>query len=137
MSSVRQVVAGVLERDGKVLIAQRKRTRQQPLKWEFPGGKVEPGEDPRAALARKLREELGIEARIGENLDAYDVQYSGGPLTHLIFYRVAEFTGEPRNLDFEQIAWEPRERLGGYDFLTGDARFIQRLTGQMDAHSGH
>ena len=124
---IRQVVAAVIEREGRILIGQRRRTRQQPLKWEFPGGKVEAGEDPRAALERELREELGIEARIGELMDAYDVQYPDGPLTRLLFHRVTEFSGEPRNLDFEQIAWAPRDLLGDYDFLAGDLRFLGRF----------
>jgi 8-oxo-dGTP diphosphatase len=123
-----QVVAAVIERDGKILIGQRKRGGRHPLKWEFPGGKVEPGEDPRAALERELREELGVEARAGEMLDQYDVRYGDGPLTELHFYHVTEFAGEPRNLDFEQLVWERPERLPDYDFLEGDLRFIAKLT---------
>ena len=60
-----EVVAAVIERDGQILIGQRKARGRHGLKWEFPGGKVEPGEEPRAALARELREELAIEAVIG------------------------------------------------------------------------
>ncbi len=120
------VVAAVLERDGRILIAQRKRTGRHPLKWEFPGGKVEPGEAPAAAVARELSEELGITAEAGEQLDAYDVRYAEGPLTHLLFYRVTVFTGEPRNLDCEQILWERPELLRDYDFLEGDRRFLER-----------
>ncbi len=122
-----QVVAAVIERDGKILIGQRKRGGRHPLKWDFPGGKVEPNEDPRAALARELREELGVQARLGEMLDSYDVRYGDGPLTELQFYRVTDFTGEPQNLDFEQIVWEKPERLGEYDFLEGDLRFIAKV----------
>jgi 8-oxo-dGTP diphosphatase len=124
-----QVVAAVMERDGKILIGQRKRGGRHPLKWEFPGGKVETGEDPRAALVRELREELGVEARTGELLDAYAVRYGEGRLTELQFYRVTEFVGEPVNLDFEQIVWERPERLSEYDFLEGDVRFIANWTG--------
>jgi len=120
------VVAAVIERDGLILIGQRKRTGRHPLKWEFPGGKVELGEDPLAGLARELREELGIDARIGEQLDAYDVRYADGPLTHLQFYRVVEFTGEPANLDFEQIAWTEPHRLRQLDFLEGDRAFLRK-----------
>src|ERR1044071_628504 len=101
-----EVVAAVLMRDGKILIGQRKRARRHPLKWEFPGGKVEPGEDPRAALARELCEELAVEASIGEEMDSYQVGYGDGVQILLRFYRVAQFQGEPRNLDFEKIVWE-------------------------------
>ena len=119
------VVAAVIERDGNVLIAQRKRTGQHPLKWEFPGGKVEGGEAPEAALVRELAEELGIQARAGSEISRYEYPYPGRAPILLIFYRVTEFLGEPRNLDFEQIVWTPRERLREYDFLEGDAEFIQ------------
>ena len=98
-----EVVAAVMMRDGKILIGQRKRGGRHPLKWEFPGGKVEPGEDPRAALARELREELDVEAVIGEELDFHEVDYKDGSRFRLHFYRVKEFRGELRNLDFEQI----------------------------------
>jgi 8-oxo-dGTP diphosphatase len=121
------VVAAVIERGGRILIGQRKRSGRHPLKWEFPGGKVEPGEEPRAALARELREELAIEAAIGEHMDEYDVRYGEGPLTHLLFYRVTEFAGEPRNLDFEQIVWEAPARLVEFDFLEGDMEFVAKL----------
>jgi 8-oxo-dGTP diphosphatase len=123
------VVAAVIEREGRVLIGQRKRTGRHPLKWEFPGGKVEPGEDPRAGLARELREELAIEAAIGEQMDACDVRYGDGPLTHLLFYRVTEFIGEPRNLDFEQITWVAPSQLAEFDFLEGDVAFIRKISG--------
>jgi len=122
-----QVVAAVIERDGKILIGQRKHGGRHSLKWEFPGGKVEPEEEPRAALQRELREELGVEARVGESLDTYEVRYGEGPLTELQFYRVTEFSGEPRNLVFEQIVWERADRLADYDFLEGDLRFIANL----------
>jgi len=122
-----EVVAAVMMRDGKILIGQRKRSGRHPLKWEFPGGKVEPGEDPRAALARELREELSLEAEIGEELDSYEVRYEDGFALRLHFFRVTRFQGEPRNLDFEQIVWERPERLAEYDFLEGDVRFISQL----------
>ena len=87
--------AAVIERNGHVLICQRKRASRHALKWEFPGGKVEPGEQFPEALARELREELEIEARIGDQIGRHEVQYPNGPLIRLHFFRVTEFKGEP------------------------------------------
>jgi mutator protein MutT len=131
------VVAAVIMRDGKILIGQRKRGGRHPLKWEFPGGKVEPGEDLRAALARELREELDVKAEIGDEMDSYEVGYADGFRARLHFYRVTEFQGEPRNLDFEQIAWERPERLPDYDFLEGDVRFVTKFTQRPAGASSH
>ena len=119
------VVAAVIERDAHVLIAQRKRTAQHALKWEFPGGKVEPDETPEAAVVRELAEELGIGARSACEIMRYEYQYAGRSPILLVFFRVIEFSGEPRNLDFEQIVWAPRERLRDYDFLEGDTEFLR------------
>ena len=119
------VVAAVIERDGKILIAQRKRTGPHPLKWEFPGGKVEEAETPEAAVVRELKEELAIQVRVGPEIGRYEFQYAGSWPVMLMFYRVVEFSGEPKNMDFEQIVWAPKERLGEYDFLEGDAEFIK------------
>ncbi len=121
-----EVVAAVIERDGQILIGQRKASGRHALKWEFPGGKVEPGEEPRAALARELREELGIEAQIGDEIERYNFSYAAQP-THLTFFRVTEFAGEPANLDFAQIAWAAPRQLPKYDFLEGDVDFVKRL----------
>jgi 8-oxo-dGTP diphosphatase len=128
-TQVVEVVAAVIERGGLILIGQRKPRGRHGLKWEFPGGKVEPGEAPRAALARELREELGIEALIGEEIEQYDFLYVTGAITRLMFFRVTEFAGEPENLDFAQIAWSAREHLPLYDFLEGDLDFVRRLAG--------
>ena len=129
-----EVVATVIEHAGLILIGQRKPRGRHALKWEFPGGKVEPGEGSREALVRELREELGIEARIGDEIERYDFSYSAGNVTRLIFFNVTEFSGEPVNLDFEQIAWAPLNRLADYDFLEGDVAFVRKMgksTGTM------
>lgn len=122
-----QVVAAVMERDGRILIGQRGADRKHPLKWEFPGGKVESGEEPAAALARELREELGVDAKIGEQMGGYDFRYGEGPVTRLLFFRVTQFSGEPRNLDFAEIAWVARDALSSFDFLEGDVEFVAQL----------
>ena len=121
------MVAALLERDGCTLIAQPRPDVPHPLKWEFPGGKVEPGETPRSALVRELREELAIEVESASELAHYEYQYPGRSAILLVFYRVERFTGEPRNLVFERIEWTPRASLTKYDFLEGDRDFIAKL----------
>lgn len=121
------VVAAVIERGGMILIGQRKRGDWNEYKWEFPGGKVEFGEDPRLAMERELREELDIQAEIDYELMRYEHQYPGRPPIQLIFYRIGRFKGEPVNRAFESIAWELPAKLTDYDFLDGDLDFVQRL----------
>ena len=120
-----EVVAAVIERDGLILIGQRKPGGRHPGKWEFPGGKVEPGETPEQALARELEEELGILGAAGQEIMRYQHTYPGRDTIVLIFFRVQEFGGEPRNVIFHEMRWEPVERLAEFDFVEGDTRFIQ------------
>jgi 8-oxo-dGTP diphosphatase len=129
---VTTVVAAVIERGGRVLIGQRKEGGQHPLKWEFPGGKVEIGETPEAATVRELEEELRIQARVDREILRYEYRYPERAPILLIFYRVLDFDGEPQNLEYEQVRWELAERLPGYDFLEGDAEFIRRYSGGAD-----
>jgi 8-oxo-dGTP diphosphatase len=120
-----QVVAGIIERQGRLLICRRKAEQSHPLKWEFPGGKVEPGETPEQALARELEEELGIFGAAGQEIMRYQHTYPGRDTIVLIFFRVQEFGGEPRNAIFHEMRWEPVERLAEFDFVEGDTQFIQ------------
>jgi 8-oxo-dGTP diphosphatase len=122
-----QVVAAILRRGSAVLIAQRKAGGAHGLKWEFPGGKIEPGESPQAALARELNEELGIAAAIGAEVDRYEFTYPGKSAILLIFFEVDAFDTVPRNLAFEQIRWAEFRDLPNYDFLEGDVDFVARL----------
>lgn len=125
---VTTVVAAIIERDGRILIGQRKSSGDHPLKWEFPGGKVDSGETPAAALARELDEELRVKARIGTEIARYEYQYPGQWPIMLIFYGVVDFDGEPVNRVFEQLAWVAPEHLPGYDFLEGDREFLRYYT---------
>ncbi len=127
-----EVVAGVLEDEGKILICRRRRDQLHPLKWEFPGGKLEPGESPEAALVRELSEELGIDASAGPELMRYEFSYAGKKPILLIFLRVAEWRGEIENRIFDKILWARPEELPGYDFLEGDARFLGFFTGREE-----
>ena len=121
------VVAAVIEQQGQILVCQRKRGSRHALKWEFPGGKVEHGEEPRAALIRELREELDIDADIGHEMVRYEHSYPGREPILLIFFRVTEFRGSPANVVFETIEWSTLPKLSGYDFLDGDLDFVRRL----------
>ncbi|MCX6621076.1 MAG: (deoxy)nucleoside triphosphate pyrophosphohydrolase [Acidobacteria bacterium] len=121
------VVAALIERDGLLLIGQRKQGDRHAFKWEFPGGKVEAGESPRDALLRELKEELQIDAEVGEEVVRYEYRYPARSPILLIFHRVSHFVGEPRNAEFEQIRWEEPAKLPSYDFLDGDFDFVRRL----------
>jgi 8-oxo-dGTP diphosphatase len=121
------VVAAIVEREGKVLICQRRRRDSHPLRWEFPGGKVEAGESEQSALAREINEELGISARIGPLIARVSYTYAGRDPVELAFFSVKDFEGEPANLVFEQILWEKRANLAGYDFLEADLNVVRTL----------
>ena len=125
-----QVVAAILQNDdGKILVGQRRPEQSHPLKWEFPGGKVEPGESPEQALARELEEELGIRGAAGEELTRYPYTYPGKDAIELIFFRVRTFSGEPRNLIFRDMRWQPGPELAVLDFVDGDRAFIHGNNG--------
>jgi 8-oxo-dGTP diphosphatase len=97
------------------------------LKWEFPGGKIEPGEGPEAALARELDEELGIAATIGRKLTTIRHNYRNGSAIEIQFFVVDSFTGELDNRIFNEMLWSPLDQLPGYDFLTADLALIRDL----------
>ena len=128
------VSAGIILRNGQILVGQRRRSDRHPLKWEFPGGKVEHGESPQQALVRELREELQIQAKVGTELARYEHEYPGGSRVHLLFFSVPEFTGEPTARVFEQICWTDLHLLPELDFLDGDLDFIRRLARGEFAH---
>lgn len=121
------VVAAVIERAGLILICRRREDQPHPGKWEFPGGKVEPGETLEQALVRELDEELGIRAVPGPEIARYEFAYPGKRPILLVFFAVAEFSGDLSNRVFETIAWASRRDLSGYDFLEGDVDFLARL----------
>jgi 8-oxo-dGTP diphosphatase len=123
------VVAGVLKHDGKILICRRRADQPHPLKWEFPGGKLEAGESPHTALVRELREELGIESDAGSEIMRYEFAYPGKQPILLVFLEVSGWRGNFENRIFETILWERSEALAEYDFLEGDALFLTIFTG--------
>ncbi len=128
------VVAAVIERqDRRILIGQRRRTDSSPLKWEFPGGKVREGETPEAALARELREELGVTLRKSREIARVQHSYAASPEALEIRFFAAEI-GEERIVPraFERIAWALPKELSQYDFLAANATLVAHLaTGKI------
>jgi 8-oxo-dGTP diphosphatase len=98
-----------------------------PLKWEFPGGKIEPEEQPKEALCRELEEELGIEAELGPRLAIIRHTYSKDTGVELHFYLVERWKGEIQNRIFRDVRWIAPGELPGYDFLEADVVFIKDL----------
>ena len=118
------VVAAIIERGGWVLVSQRGPEVGQPGRWEFPGGKREKGEDDREALARELREELGISLPVGPRVWTA----AAGPL-ELRFFRCPWAGGQrPRPLGSVQFRWVRREDLPGLSFPPADTPLVRALT---------
>jgi 8-oxo-dGTP diphosphatase len=122
------VVAALIECDGKLLACQRRRGSKFELMWEFPGGKTEPGESLEQALARELREELGVTARI--DAEIYRVRHKYPEMKdgiELVFFAVSVNPAEVKNLDFEQIVWREPASLPELNFLPADRELIDKL----------
>jgi 8-oxo-dGTP diphosphatase len=131
---LRLVVAAVIERsDRRILICQRRRTDSSPLKWEFPGGKVEPGESSEAALARELREELAVTLEKCVEMGRARHTYANTPEElEIRFYAASIREAEITPRSFEQVAWVMPKELGNYDFLAANAQLIAQLaTGRV------
>jgi 8-oxo-dGTP diphosphatase len=129
------VVAALILRDSKVLVCQRRRDDTHALQWEFPGGKVEPGEIPQTALARELREELGIEAKVARELYRTRHRYrESGQALKLIFFQASVDPSVPlQNLVFEKFEWSDPSALPNYDFLKADEEFVALLASRAIA----
>lgn len=128
---IRLVVAALILRETEtgreVLVCQRRPEQAMALKWEFPGGKIEAGESPEAALRRELNEELGIEAVIGPRITRLRHNYRNGGAVDLQFFTVQEFRGVLENRIFNDMQWTMLSRLPEFDFLAADLTLIQDL----------
>jgi 8-oxo-dGTP diphosphatase len=120
------VAAALFDRDGQVLIAQRPVGKPLAGRWEFPGGKVDAGESERQALARELREELGIEVLAARPFMRLTHAYAERDV-ELSLWIVERFSGEPRSLDAQALKWVAPARLAAEDILEADEPFIEAL----------
>jgi 8-oxo-dGTP diphosphatase len=116
------VVTGLIVKDGKILMCQRREDKLYPLHWEFPGGKVEAGESLVQALERELTEELAITIADAESWFEDTMTYSNGLTYHVTFFLIREYDGEPVNLEFNKIGW----------FTAPELDFIQQLSGNLN-----
>ena len=120
------VAAALMDTLGRVLIAERPAGKHMAGRWEFPGGKVAPGEAEEAALARELEEELGIEVVAARPMMRLTHRYPDREV-ELSMWLVARYRGEPRALDGQRLKWVPRTQLAGEDILEADRPFVAAL----------
>lgn len=123
-----EVAAGLIFRDGKLLITQRHADAHLGGLWEFPGGKREPGESFEACLRRELREELGCEVEVLELVESLTHVYPEKTV-HLRFHCCRWLAHEPRPIDCAAVRWVTRDELAGFDFPAADARLLEQLRG--------
>lgn len=131
---MKQVTAAVIEKDGKILLARRKEGDALAGKWEFPGGKLEPGETPQACLRRELMEEFGVETEIGPFVCASEFDYKHNHI-ELLVYRAAHLSGEFKLNDHSAIAWVSLAELDNYDLASADIPVVAALRGASPGSS--
>jgi 8-oxo-dGTP diphosphatase len=124
---IKYVVAALIVRGEEILCCQRSEYQALPLKWEFPGGKIEAGETPPDALARELDEELGVRATIGARVAQLQHRYHNGNAVDLQFFVVKQYEGELQNRIFRDIRWVHRRDLPTLDFLDADRALVQQI----------
>lgn len=122
------VTCAIIERDGLVLAAQRGPAMSMPLKWEFPGGKIDPGESREQCLKRELREELGIAISVGTPLSPVTHRYPGFTVTLYPFICALE-GGAPTLHEHAAIAWLPPRELPSLDWAEADGPILAEYLG--------
>lgn len=124
---IKVVVGLIFRNDGKeVLLCQRKPEMPYPHKWEFPGGKVNDGEETEECLKRELSEELQISVLQSEIYHRQSYEYASGTFD-VHYFTVLSFNGEPHNHVFADMKWVPISELSKYDILAGNATAAQKL----------
>lgn len=128
------VSAGIVIEKGRVLLSRRKRGTHLEGRWEFPGGKVEAGEDPRVALCRELDEELGIRVRVGEIVDVTFHRYDEVDKAVLLLFFLAEReegSPAPRALDVAEVQWAGVSELNPSSFPPADVDVLRKVRAML------
>lgn len=126
VSKMRIVTAAVIEKDGRILIARRKKGDHLENKWEFPGGKLEAGETPQEGLRRELLEEFGMHVEVGAFIGSSRFVYPHASI-ELLAYRTVCLSAEWTVRDHEEVRWVLPEELGRYDFSEADRPIVKKL----------
>ncbi len=121
------VAVGLLLEHGCVLMGERRAEKIYPLHWEFPGGKLEPGETRAQALRRELKEELGIEILQAEEWFSETATYSNGVTYDIAYFLVRSWDGALENREFERVRWVSQQELPTLLHLSGNKRILDRL----------
>ncbi len=124
------VVAGVIEKEGKILIAKRKARRNLESKWEFPGGKMKKGETPEECLIREIKEEMDLEIRVLSLISSRKHKLPSGEEIHLHAYFAEYLSGSPKLTDHVEARWVERDNLLNYDFFEPDLFIVKDLLGK-------
>ena len=123
-----KVVAGLIFQNNKLLICQRPKFKDHPLKWEFPGGKIKKNETSEDALIREINEELSINIFNYNELISYSFNYSDlGKAVFINFYLIKNFTGKILNNFHNQLKWIEIKEIREYDFIEGDLKIIDYI----------
>ena len=128
MHTIVKVTAAILEKDGKFLVAQRKCSDPLCGKWEFPGGKIEPGETPEQCLGRELKEEFDIDVTVGERVGS-NVHHYDHISIELMAYRASWVSGTIRMNDHKAYRWVTVDQLTECDFAPADIPLVEMLRG--------
>ena len=123
------VAAGIVSQNGKIMLCQRKPEDKLGLKWEFPGGKLEPSESPQRALERELREELAIETRTGRIFDVHHTTADEKDFI-VLFFRSELISGEPQTIECNAVHWVEPARLTEYDLAPADLEVAKLLASE-------
>ena len=127
------VVAAIIRKGNRILIAQRKKdSKLEPDRWEFPGGKIEFGEHPEAALVREIMEELGIKIKVRKlhTVLSHVYPFQGKKLHIILLVFITDYvSGKVRNLDVQDSRWVTKNELKNFEFVSGDRKLIRELSG--------